>query len=135
MSVRNDGRADGEGRVYQAGGDQHITEHHHHAGMAEPSSPDSVRWPPVGRAPVVLRDRGEVMARLRAAVAPGVGGGAYVLHGLGGCGKTAVAYEVFRHATSAGGRVGLCGSTPRTRRRCGPACWRWRPTGARATAN
>ncbi|TDC72215.1 tetratricopeptide repeat protein [Streptomyces hainanensis] len=101
----NEGRAEGAGRVYQAGGDQYITEHHHHP--SGPAGPDSVRWPAVGRAPVVLRDRGDVMARLRAAVEPAAGGGAYVLHGLGGCGKTAVAHEAFRHATGVGGRVGL----------------------------
>jgi tetratricopeptide (TPR) repeat protein len=101
----NEARALGQGRVYQASGDQHIIEHHHHA--AEWSGPDSVRHPAVGRPPVVLRDRVGEMDRLRAAVEPGVGNRVYVLHGLGGSGKTAVAYTLFRHATEQAGRVGL----------------------------
>ncbi|KAK1182076.1 tetratricopeptide repeat protein [Streptomyces sp. NBS 14/10] len=105
MSGRNDARADGQGRIYQASGDQYITEHHHHA--PEWSGPDSVRRPAVGRAPVVLRDRAGEMDRLRAAVEPGVGNRVYVLHGLGGCGKTAVAYALFDHATGEAGRLGL----------------------------
>ncbi|MGP3775743.1 tetratricopeptide repeat protein [Streptomyces sp. SDT5-1] len=105
MSGPNEARAVGHGRVYQASGDQHIVEHHHHA--PEWSGPDSVRHPSVGRAPVTLRDRVGEMDRLRAAVEPGVGNGVYVLHGLGGCGKTAVAYTLFRHATENVGRVGL----------------------------
>ncbi|MGW3336582.1 tetratricopeptide repeat protein [Streptomyces sp. NPDC001009] len=104
MSGRNDARADGQGRVYQASGDQHITEHHHHA--PEWSGPDSVRRP-AGRLPLVLRDRVGEMDRLRAAVEPGVGNGVYVLHGLGGCGKTAVACALFHHATDQAGRLGL----------------------------
>ncbi|MFE7598021.1 tetratricopeptide repeat protein [Streptomyces sp. NPDC057494] len=105
MSGANDARADGYGRVYQASGDQHIVEHHHHA--PEWAGPDSVRHPAVGRTPVVLRDRVGEMDRLRAAVEPGVGNRAYVLHGMGGCGKTAVAYTLFRHATQHAERIGL----------------------------
>ncbi|MDX2563624.1 tetratricopeptide repeat protein [Streptomyces sp. TX20-6-3] len=105
MSGANDARADGYGRIYQASGDQHIVEHHHHA--PEWTGPDSVRHPAVGRAPVVLRDRVGEMDRLRAAVEPGVGSRAYVLHGMGGCGKTAVAHSLFRHATDQAGRIGL----------------------------
>ncbi|WP_406057036.1 tetratricopeptide repeat protein [Streptomyces sp. NBC_01077] len=105
MSGANDARADGYGRVYQASGDQHIVEHHHHA--PEWAGPDSVRHPAVGRTPVVLRDRVGEMDRLRAAVEPGVGNRAYVLHGMGGCGKTAVAHALFRHATDHAGRIGL----------------------------
>ncbi|MEB8343817.1 tetratricopeptide repeat protein [Streptomyces endophyticus] len=113
MSGPNEARADGYGRVYQASGDQHIVEHHHHVRdehhhhAREWSGPDSVRHPSVGRAPVTLRDRVGEMDRLRAAVEPGVGNRVYVLHGLGGCGKTAVAYTLFRHATENAGRVGL----------------------------
>lgn len=105
MSGGNDAQADGQGRVYQASGDQHIIEHHHHS--PEWSGPDSVRHPAVGRAPVALRDRVGEMDRLRAAVEPGIGNRVYVLHGLGGCGKTAVAYTLFQHATNNVGRVGL----------------------------
>ncbi|MET8812057.1 tetratricopeptide repeat protein [Streptomyces sp. NPDC004549] len=105
MTGHNDARADGRGRVYQASGDQHITEHHHHG--PDWSGPDSVRRPAVGRSPVVLRDRAAEMDRLRAAVEPGIGNRVYVLHGLGGCGKTAVAYTLFDHATRHTGRIGL----------------------------
>ncbi|NLU70848.1 tetratricopeptide repeat protein [Streptomyces sp. HNM0574] len=102
---RYDGHADGQGRVYQATGDQHIVEHHHHAESAWKGT-DSVRHPAVGRAPVTLRDRTELMERLRPVLAAEQGGQVYVLHGLGGCGKTAVAYALFRHATDRG-RLGL----------------------------
>lgn len=105
MTGRNDGRAADQGRVYQASGDQHITEHHHH-GPAW-AGPDSVRHPPIGRAPVILRDRGELIGRLREAVSEGAGSTVFVLHGLGGCGKTAVACALFEHATRERGRLGL----------------------------
>ncbi|MEV4972775.1 tetratricopeptide repeat protein [Streptomyces scopuliridis] len=105
MTGRNDGRAEDQGRVYQASGDQHITEHHHHGPSW--SGPDSVRHPAVGRAPAILRDRDELMERLRAAVAEGAGNGVFVLHGLGGCGKTAVAYTLFRYAANEADRLTL----------------------------
>ncbi|AZM45966.1 ATP/GTP-binding protein [Streptomyces sp. WAC 06738] len=108
MTGGMDGRAEDRGRVYQASGDQHITEHHHHGdGSAVPGGPDSVRRPAVGRPPAVLRDRAEVLTRLRESVAAGRGGEAYVLYGMGGCGKTAVAYTLFQLATGEYGRVGL----------------------------
>lgn len=110
MSGSTEGRAEGNGRVYQSGGDQHITEHHHHgdAWAAAPwMAPDSVRRPAIGRSPVVLRDRVELMTRLRTALEGGSTNQVYVLYGLGGCGKTAVASEVFRSATAEGGRIGL----------------------------
>ncbi|GAB2924854.1 tetratricopeptide repeat protein [Streptomyces mayteni] len=104
-----DGHAEDEGRVYQSQGDQHISEHHHHyaGGPEATAGPDSVRRPLVSRAPVVLRDRAEVLSRLRDSVAPGRGGEVHVLHGMGGCGKTAVAWAFFQHATEEAGRVGL----------------------------
>jgi hypothetical protein len=110
MSDAMDGRAEDDGRVYQTTGDQHITEHHHHyagGSRAAGSAPDSVRRPAVGRTPLVLRDRGEVLARLREGLAPGRGTEVYVLHGMGGCGKTAVAQALFDIATGEYGRVGL----------------------------
>ncbi|NUH35492.1 tetratricopeptide repeat protein [Streptomyces samsunensis] len=117
-----DGRASGQGRVFQTSGDQHIEEHHHHYGAGTGSLlapqpvgprpphgatvPDSVRVPLVGRAPGILRDRADLMERLRAAVT-GPGGDVHVLHGLGGCGKTAVAHALFTEAVRDHGRVGL----------------------------
>ncbi|WP_327048306.1 tetratricopeptide repeat protein [Microbispora sp. NBC_01189] len=56
---------------------------------------------------MVLRDRVELIARLRAALEDGRAHQVFVLHGLGGCGKTAVASEIFRFATAEGGRAGL----------------------------
>lgn len=103
-----DGHAEDHGRVYQSSGDQHINEHHHYGpGLTAPSGPDSVRRPAVGRVPVVLRDRAEVMERLRAGVAQRRGGELYVLHGMGGCGKTAVAWALFEFTVRERGRVGL----------------------------
>ncbi len=110
MSGPTEGRAEDNGRVYQSSGDQHITEHHHHGDApiaASGMAPDSVRRPAIGRPPVVLRDRMELMARLRTALEEGGAHQVYVLHGLGGCGKTAVAAEIFRSATAGGGRIGL----------------------------
>ncbi|WP_434590935.1 tetratricopeptide repeat protein [Streptomyces sp. A5-4] len=123
------GRASGHGRVYQATGDQYLTEHHHHYPAEEPSSlfgpsmqrtvvrasrnqrydwpaPDSVRTALVGRTPLVLRDREGLTRRLLCA-AQDERGGIHVLHGLGGCGKTAVAQAVFNSATRQSGRIGL----------------------------
>lgn len=105
MTGHNDGRASDQGRVYQASGDQHIVEHHHHG--AAWTGPDSIRHPPIGRAPAILRDRSELVGRLREAVSEGAGNTVFVLHGLGGCGKTAVACALFDHATRELGRVGL----------------------------
>ncbi|WP_067040788.1 tetratricopeptide repeat protein [Streptomyces sp. FXJ1.172] len=103
-----DGHAEDRGRVYQASGDQHINEHHHYGGdTSGPLGPDSVRRPAVGRPPVVLRDRTEVMERLRASVDAGRGGEVYVLYGMGGSGKTAVACAFFQVATGEYGRAGL----------------------------
>ncbi|GHE29509.1 tetratricopeptide repeat protein [Streptomyces capitiformicae] len=108
MTGAMDGHAEDRGRVYQASGDQHISEHHHYGDeAATPSGPDSVRRPAVGRPPAVLRDRFEVLERLRAGVREGRGGEAYVLYGMGGCGKTAVAYTFFQLAVDECGRVGL----------------------------
>ncbi|MGW0575470.1 tetratricopeptide repeat protein [Streptomyces sp. NPDC002920] len=115
-------RASGQGRIFQTSGDQYIEEHHHHydAGAggplfgrrlvssttAGPDAPDSVRMPLVGRVPGVLRNREELREVLGAAVA-GPGGEVHVVHGMGGCGKTALAYWLFTEAVRDRSRVGF----------------------------
>ncbi|MFB7194434.1 tetratricopeptide repeat protein [Streptomyces sp. NPDC056240] len=116
------GRASGQGRVYQSSGDQYVSEHHHHYAesplglltdlpsqrtvlRSRATAPDSVRVPLVGRIPVVLRDRSDLMPLLTEAVAGH--GGVHVLHGLGGCGKTAIADAIFRRTKGTGNVDGL----------------------------
>ncbi|MER7480963.1 tetratricopeptide repeat protein [Streptomyces sp. NPDC126510] len=115
-------RASGQGRIFQTSGDQYIEEHHHNYGAgaggplfgrvagppadAGPTAPDSVRMPLVGRAPGILRDREQLRETLGAAVA-GSGGEVHVVHGMGGCGKTALAYWLFNEAVREHGRVGF----------------------------
>ncbi|MFJ8887875.1 tetratricopeptide repeat protein [Streptomyces sp. NPDC102402] len=121
--------ASGSGRVYQTAGDQYVTENHYHqapdhgASLFAPPprrtvvrpqgggafgrpAPDSVRTPLVGRAPRVLRDRTALMARLTDAARDETGG-IHVLHGMGGCGKTAVAHSLFTTVHRDGERIGL----------------------------
>lgn len=114
-------RASGQGRIFQTSGNQYIQEHHHHydagtaaplfgteppARPAGPVAPDSVRVPLVGRPPGILRNREELRDALSAALA-GPGGDAHVVHGMGGCGKTALAHWLFTEAVRAHGRVGF----------------------------
>ncbi|MGW7518804.1 NB-ARC domain-containing protein [Streptomyces sp. NPDC054796] len=105
MNGRNDAQASDRGRVYQASGDQHIFENHHYGPSW--SGPASVRRAAHDRSLLVFRDRVELMDRLRASVSPDSGSHVYVLHGLGGCGKTAIAGALFAYATADTGRVGL----------------------------
>lgn len=116
------GEASGHGRVYQAAGDQLITEHHHHyaspvpltqvpvgtagsSALAQWPGPDTVRVPLAERPPRILRDRHDLMRELRQ---PRFGGDGtiHLLHGMGGSGKTAVAYALFQESVS-NGRIGL----------------------------
>lgn len=102
------GRAFGRGRVYQAAGDQLITENHHHypaavgregmgrSGAVPWPAPDSVRTALAGRPPRILRDRTALRAALIADLARG--GGIHVIHGMGGSGKTSLAQWVFHEA-------------------------------------
>ncbi|MEU7640301.1 tetratricopeptide repeat protein [Streptomyces sp. NPDC039016] len=95
-----------QGRIFQAERDIQITEHHHHGAeipSASATGPASVRValsPPLRAA---LRDREELREELLASV--GSGGGVHVLHGFGGCGKTAVARWLFDRTASS--RVAL----------------------------
>ncbi|MEU2755895.1 hypothetical protein ACFYNV_19090 [Streptomyces albidoflavus] len=131
MSGAMDGRTDSSGRVYQSSGDQHITEHHHHGGAAPApwTAIESVRRPTSGHEPTVLRDRVDVMARLKAALAPGAGGQTYVPHGMGGSGETALARVLFRYATEEAGRIApwVNAADPAS---CARACSPSPPTGA-----
>ncbi|WP_399095185.1 tetratricopeptide repeat protein [Streptomyces sp. BBFR2] len=82
------------GRIFQSERDIRITEHHHHgAEAAAGASPASVRVALSAPLRTALRDREELRAELLTAVA--TGGGVHVLHGFGGCGKTAVARWLF----------------------------------------
>ncbi|NUP19060.1 MAG: tetratricopeptide repeat protein [Streptomyces sp.] len=113
-----EGRASGQGRVFQTTGEQYIEEHHHHyapgtapllgGGPVRPAvtAADSVRVPLVGRPPGILRNREELRRTLSAAIA-GPGGEVHVVHGMGGLGKTAVAYWLFTQAVREHGRAGL----------------------------
>jgi hypothetical protein len=109
VNGRLEGSATGDGRVYQAAGDQYVTEQHIHGGdPADWAGPGTVRRPPTVGAPLVLRDRDDVLRQLKAALTPDAPGNrVLVLHGLGGCGKTAVARAAFAFALVEGGRVGL----------------------------
>ncbi|MFD9407295.1 tetratricopeptide repeat protein [Streptomyces sp. NPDC059989] len=100
----------GHGRVYQAQRDQYISEHHHHApppGDWMGPVPHSVRAPLTAEPATALRDRVELRARLLHSVAHGRGGPAQVLHGMAGCGKTALARHVFTRAVEHEGVVGF----------------------------
>ncbi|MGC0316960.1 tetratricopeptide repeat protein [Kitasatospora acidiphila] len=122
IGPRFEGEASGQGRVYQAAGNQLITEHHHHYGPGEllpwgqvgPAGtgaaprwpgPDTVRMPLVERPPRILRDRRELMRELRAPRPEG-DGLIHLLYGMGGGGKTAVAYTLFQESVG-NGRIGL----------------------------
>ncbi|MGX9889018.1 tetratricopeptide repeat protein [Streptomyces sp. NPDC002276] len=116
-------RASGQGRIFQTSGDQYIEEHHHHydgggsgplfgervvppESTAGSAAPDSVRMPLVGRPPGILRNREELRALLGAAVAA-PGHAVHVVHGMGGCGKTALAHWLFTRAVREEGRIGF----------------------------
>ncbi|WP_329176843.1 tetratricopeptide repeat protein [Streptomyces sp. NBC_01477] len=100
-----EGRASGQGRVYQAARDQMITEHHHHyQAPASWPGPDSVRVALAERVPKILRNRSRLRAALSEAIARP--SGIHVVHGMGGCGKTTLAYWAFHEALRQS-RIGL----------------------------
>ncbi|MFF1355379.1 tetratricopeptide repeat protein [Streptomyces sp. NPDC058297] len=96
----------GQGRIFQSERDIQITEHHHHGApdtSASASGPASVRVASAAPLRAALRDREELREELLAAL--DAAGGVHVLHGFGGCGKTAVARWLFDQ--SAASRVAL----------------------------
>lgn len=114
--ISSHGQASGQGRVYQAAGDQLITENHHHypaqsggedtrpRGPVPWPAPDSVRTALAERPPRILRDRIALRAALTADLAQS--GSVHVIHGMGGSGKTSLAHWVFHEAVRQG-MVGL----------------------------
>ncbi|MFI9045944.1 tetratricopeptide repeat protein [Streptomyces sp. NPDC053427] len=100
----------GQGRIFQSERDIQITEHHHHgASTAVPAGPASVRVPLSAPLRTALRDREELREELAASL--GVGGAVHVLHGFGGCGKTAVARWLFDQAAPSGAALWVDAST------------------------
>jgi tetratricopeptide (TPR) repeat protein len=104
----------GDGRLFRADRDQHITEYHTHYSAAlgslpgpERSGPDSVRVPLTPPLVGPLRDRRELRDLLTRAVSAGEGGAVHVLHGMAGCGKTALAQTIFDEAVGSYGVTGL----------------------------
>ncbi|WP_328328178.1 tetratricopeptide repeat protein [Streptomyces sp. NBC_00455] len=96
----------GQGRIFQSERDIQITETHHHGApdpAASPTGPASVRVALTAPLRAALRDREELRGELLAGL--DAGGGVHVLHGFGGCGKTAVARWLFDQ--SAPSRVAL----------------------------
>ncbi|MFJ9417137.1 tetratricopeptide repeat protein [Streptomyces sp. NPDC101227] len=102
----------GQGRIFQSERDIQITEHHHHGAseaMRVPTGPASVRVPLSAPLRTALRDREELREELAAEL--GAGGGVHVLHGFGGCGKTAVARWLFDQAAPSGVALWVDAST------------------------
>ncbi|MBT2451796.1 tetratricopeptide repeat protein [Streptomyces sp. ISL-43] len=107
--------AQGHGRVFQAERDQHITEYHTHyhqdphaaLATAHPG-PESVRVPLAPRLRSPVRDRRSLRRHLLdAAAGTSTTDSVHVVHGMPGCGKTAVAQSIFDEAVREHGVIGL----------------------------
>lgn len=104
------------GRLFRAERDQHITEYHTHIaatlgalGDQQWAGPDSVRVPLAARMHSPIRDRRDLRRALLAAI---LGSepepqGIHLVHGMPGCGKTAVALTVFDEAVGGHDITGL----------------------------
>ncbi|WP_328377612.1 tetratricopeptide repeat protein [Streptomyces sp. NBC_00440] len=96
----------GQGRIFQSERDIQVTEHHHHGApdaSGRATGPASVRVALSAPLRAALLDREELREELLAAL--DADGGVHVLHGFGGCGKTAVARWLFDQSASS--RVAL----------------------------
>ncbi|MEV0370418.1 tetratricopeptide repeat protein [Streptomyces sp. NPDC050636] len=86
----------GQGRIFQSERDIQITEHHHHGTPGFGSGPASVRVPLAAPLRAGLHDREELREELLSSLR--THGEVHVLHGFGGCGKTALARWLFEQA-------------------------------------
>jgi tetratricopeptide (TPR) repeat protein len=105
-----------QARLFRADRDQHITEYHTHIaatlgalGDQEWAGPDSVRVPLTARMHSPIRDRSTLRETLLEAALESdpAAQDIHVIHGMPGCGKTAVALTVFDEAVGGHGVVGL----------------------------
>ncbi|UQA93328.1 tetratricopeptide repeat protein [Streptomyces halobius] len=86
----------GQGRIFQSERDIQVTEHHHHGSPGFGSGPASVRVPLAAPLRAGLHDREELREDLLSSLR--THGEVHVLHGFGGCGKTALARWLFEQA-------------------------------------
>lgn len=104
----------GQGRLFRSGRDQYIAEYHSHvvptlgALWEQQAGPDSVRTPLIAGMRSPIRDRLELRRHLlNVTVGNPPADAVQLVHGMPGCGKSAVALTVFDEAVGSHGIVGL----------------------------